>query len=72
MYHMSHRVTNSNCNTNAIVIREKALAMGYLASQNITKRQEKIKCATIKKHRPIHFNAGDKVKKFIPIRKVGR
>jgi transposase InsO family protein len=65
-------LTDVQCQTDAAAIREKALAMRYWATQNITSRQEKDRVRFNEKHRELNFQPGDKVKIFTPIRKVGR
>ena len=58
--------------TDTLQLREKALAIRATAVENLHKRQEKDKVRFDKKHRDLEFNVGDKVKIFIPVRKVGR
>jgi len=62
--------TEDEPNTNEL--REKALLLRAIAVENIHKKQEKDKDIYDKYHRDGEFEVGDRVKIFIPIRKVGK
>jgi hypothetical protein len=66
------QLVDRECRTDAEQIRQRALALRSQAVQNILKKQVKDKIVYDEKHTQREFVVGQKVKIFVPIRKIGR